>query len=84
MESDELALQGSNLRPPVPKTGVLPTELRATDLTRYPPEPGLAALYAAFIGERFVELFSEISGTQRTATRSKHTEVTFGPLWDHL
>ena len=43
-KSDELALQGSNLRPPVPKTGVLPTELRAIRNVRYLPERSLAAL----------------------------------------
>lgn len=43
-KSDELALQGSNLRPPVPKTGVLPTELRAIKEARYLPERSLAAL----------------------------------------
>ncbi len=43
-KSDELALQGSNLRPPVPKTGVLPTELRAIKEVRYLPERSLAAL----------------------------------------
>ena len=41
-KSDELALQGSNLRPPVPKTGVLPTELRA--IRKYDISPNGASL----------------------------------------